>query len=52
MFRGHAPFVHLGDIHQLAVAELGFQGSMGEAAELLLISGDGAAKVTHVGGTA
>lgn len=35
LFHRHISFVHLGDIHRIAAAQLGFQGPIGEAAELL-----------------
>lgn len=35
MFRGHAPVMHLGEIHRTAVEKSGFEGSLEEAAGLL-----------------
>ena len=35
LFRGHAAYAYLGEIHQVAVEQIGFEGSLEEAAEAL-----------------
>lgn len=40
LLRGYATFAYLSDIHRLAATQLGFNGSLEEAAELLAMLPD------------